>query len=254
MNGKMMLRLVLITAKACFVSSALTTSTAQEGHGFEQVSDIGHWLETRKTGVEKSFLRGSNHTGLETGPGLLEALDLVFGNDFGRAWAPNHTTSTDEEELYGDLADEGDGRLLAQMSTRDRQWLNSHNKRRQKYHSKYNKKYVPLKWSPKLKRSSKRWAIHLANLCGRQGIYHDPNNRYGENLASNWGTGSWASQPSTDSVLTRLVENEEKLGYPQNGHFTQVLWKGTKFVGCAEHTKILGSGKKCHVQVCRYAK
>ena len=36
---------------------------------------------------------------------------------------------------------------------------------------------------------------------------------------------------------------------------SEVLWRGTSFVGCAEHTKILnGSGKKCHIQVCRYAK
>jgi hypothetical protein len=53
---------------------------------------------------------------------------------------------------------------------------------------------------------------HLANLCGKKGIYHDPGNAYGENLASNWGTGTWAMQPSPDSVLHRFVEGEENVG------------------------------------------
>eukprot|EP00956_Cyclotella_meneghiniana_P043277 scaffold261061_cov132-Cyclotella_meneghiniana.AAC.1 len=182
---------------------------------------------------DRPFLRGSNYT-------VEENLEVDY------EWNSNATLI---DYGNGDL----DERELAQLSVRDRQWLNSHNKRRRKYHNKFNKKYIPLKWSPKLKRSSKKWAKHLANQCG-QGIYHDPKNNFGENLASNWGTGSWARKPSTESVLTRLVENEEGLNYPENGHFTQVLWRGTSFVGCAEHTKVLGSGKKCHVQVCRYAK
>lgn len=62
------------------------------------------------------------------------------------------------------------------------------------------------------------------------GIYHDPKNPHGENLASNWGTGEWANKPSTDSVLTRLVEKEEGLGYPQNGHFTQVRHEGVDII------------------------
>jgi hypothetical protein len=35
---------------------------------------------------------------------------------------------------------------------------------------------------------------------------------------------------------------------------TQVLWRGSQHVGCAEMAKELGNGQKCHVQVCRYAR
>jgi len=76
-------------------------------------------------------------------------------------------------------------------------------------------------------------------------------NEYGENLAYNAGTGSWSKKPSPDSVMTRFVENEEFLPPPQNYHFTQVLWKATEYVGCAEASKDFGGGKKCRIQVCR---
>jgi hypothetical protein len=56
------------------------------------------------------------------------------------------------------------------------------------------------------------WTKYLANICGIRDIFHDPRNDFGENLASNWGTGKWASKPSTESVLTRLVEDEANLG------------------------------------------
>ena len=201
---KMNLRLVLIAAKACIISSMV--ARAEEDYGFEIVSDIGHWLEMESTNIafmpDRPFLRGSNYT-----------VEDNFEVDY--EWNSNATLI---DYGNGDL----DERKLAQLSVRDRQWLNSHNKRRRKYHNKFNKKYIPLKWSPKLKRSSKKWAKHLANQCG-QGIYHDPKNNFGENLASNWGTGSWARKPSTESVLTRLVENEEGLNYPENGHFTRKI-------------------------------
>ena len=107
-----------------------------------------------------------------------------------------------------------------------------------------------------MKESSKVWAEHLLERCGK-GLYHDPDNQYGENLAGNSGTGSWvsfkiacviiylfididiinplalhcntqyntlgqAAVRSAENILTRFVENEENKPYPQNGHLTQV--------------------------------
>jgi hypothetical protein len=216
MMGKMSSCLALITVNVCLVASALALD---EGNGFG-LSVAGNWLgETKEVTAAVPFLRGSNYTDMDIDETFIDFefdeefySDLEEALDIGAEW---DSTATAFEDELGE-------RQLVQMSNRDKQWLTSHNKRRMKYHSKYNKKYIPLKWSPKLKRSSKKWAKHLANLCGRQGIYHDPVNQYGENLAANWGTGSWATRPSTESVLTRLVENEEKFGYPKNGHFTQV--------------------------------
>jgi hypothetical protein len=272
----MMIKTILrfSVAVACFVSS---TVALDSGSALGEIKEVN-------SPMPQQLLRG-NQTGLDVAQRLHEAIDHEY--DYDEMIYKIYNDLEDEEfgvDLSNATADESGRRQLA-MSNRDRQWLNSHNIRRKRYHSKYNNKYVPLRWSPKLKRSSKQWATHLANICGSKGIYHDPQNPYGENLASNWGTGKWADKPSTDSVLTRLVEKEERLGYPQNGHFTQVrdellmifvshyracsclfclcssiirqvLWRATKFVGCAEHTKIFrdGSGKRCHVQVCRYAK
>lgn len=246
-SNMMMVRILAFMSAHAYllVSSSLAYG---EGYGFETVSDIGGWLE-KKADHQRVFMRGSNRTALDESLNLDESVYGVFDDD--ELEIEDWEADLESNSTIVDYDDELHRRHLAMMSKRDRQWLNSHNARRRKYHAKFNKKFVPLKWSRKLKLSSKKWAKHLANKCGRQGIYHDPNNLYGENLASNWGTGSYARRPSTDSVLTRLVENEEKFDYPENGHFTQVLWRATAFVGCAEHTKQFrdGSGKKCHVQV-----
>jgi len=144
------------------------------------------------------------------------------------------------------------------MTDRDMEWLEAHNTRRQEWHEDYRKDYVPLKWSNNLKASSQIWAKELLKTCSYR-LYHDPNNRkFGENLASNYGTGSWAAMQSTDEILGRFVENEADWDWPRNAHLTQVLWRGTDHVGCTEASTIVDSGDHrgmtCHVQVCRYAK
>eukprot|EP00804_Cyclotella_cryptica_P030143 CCRYP_009565-RA/>CCRYP_009565-RA protein AED:0.40 eAED:0.43 QI:226/0.66/0.75/1/0.66/0.75/4/0/295 len=161
------------------------------------------------------------------------------------------------------------------LSPRDKQWLDSHNKRRKKYHSKYKQKYVPLKWSDSLKRDAEKWARTLVQKCGGRGILaHDPKNKYGENLASGYGK----ELPSTENVLMRWVEKEENDNYPENGHFTQVLWRATEYVGCSDQTALYKTNKRvsktgkqtkggkkgetesggssimCQIQVCRYAR
>ncbi|KAL7547206.1 hypothetical protein ACHAWF_010523 [Thalassiosira exigua] len=139
------------------------------------------------------------------------------------------------------------------MTDRDGDWLNSHNSRRKEWHERYNKTYVPLKWSNALKEDSSVWAEHLLERCGK-GLYHDPDTNFGENLAGNSGSGTWGEIKSTEAVLTRFVEREESKTYPANGHLTQVLWRSTKFVGCVDVSKPKPGGGTCHVQVCRYAR
>ncbi len=68
----------------------------------------------------------------------------------------------------------------------------------------------------------------------------------GENLASNGCSRS----ESPDQVLQRWAENEENKhgqSFSAWGHFTQVIWRGTKYVGCGQ-----ASRRGCHIQVCRY--
>mmetsp|Transcript_44278 Transcript_44278/g.79432 ORF Transcript_44278/g.79432 Transcript_44278/m.79432 type:complete len:418 (-) Transcript_44278:222-1475(-) len=132
---------------------------------------------------------------------------------------------------------------------RETEWLESHNTRRKSWHKRHGETYVPLKWSNALKNESKKFAEKLLrDSCG--GLYHDPDNIHGENLASNGGSGSL----TTDSIVTRWVEDEADDGYPGNGHLTQVLWRATKYVGCAEASRSKNNGGMCQAQVCRYSR
>ncbi|KAL7522760.1 hypothetical protein ACHAWX_007446, partial [Stephanocyclus meneghinianus] len=145
----------------------------------------------------------------------------------------------------------------ANMTQRDIEWLDSHNSRRKSWHTAHGKSYVPLIWSDALKQDAKRWAEKLLDSCGT-GMWHDPENQnYGENVAGNSGSGSWGAVRSTEDILTRFVEREEGKPYPHNGHLTQVLWRASRYVGCAEASKPLGNSSSagmCHTQVCRYSR
>jgi len=137
-------------------------------------------------------------------------------------------------------------------SSRDEDWLVAHNVRRKQWHEEYGKTYIPLRWSDALKRESEVFAEVLLEECD---LYHDPENVHGENLALNYGFGSKAATVNTaDSILKRWTEDEVDLKWPQNGHLTQVLWRGSKYVGCADAQKTRSDGWTCHTQVCRYAR
>lgn len=57
-----------------------------------------------------------------------------------------------------------------------------------------------------------------------------------------------------DDVLIRWVEREIDLNPPKNLHLTQVLWRPTKYMGCADAMREYDDGTRCHVQVCRYVR
>mmetsp|Transcript_32904 Transcript_32904/g.49585 ORF Transcript_32904/g.49585 Transcript_32904/m.49585 type:complete len:425 (-) Transcript_32904:2143-3417(-) len=130
------------------------------------------------------------------------------------------------------------------MTEREHQWLDEHNTRRQKYHTKKGKSYQPLKWSKFLKDQSQQWAEE----CARTGNFdHAWHLNIGENMARHTTSGNGYRHPS--NILTRWVENEMDVGYPENGHMTQALWRATEYVGCGEAKK----GNR-YYQVCQYSK
>jgi hypothetical protein len=153
----------------------------------------------------------------------------------------------------GQLRMEDLARRMQAVTDRDIGFLKSHNTRRKAWHERYNKSYVPLKWDNLLKAEAKVWAETLLASCGK-GMYHDPNTKYGECATANLGTGSFGKLHTPDEIVQRYVEREENWQPPKNSHRTQVLWRATNFVGCAEATKSMGEGKTCHTQVCRYAR
>ena len=98
----------------------------------------------------------------------------------------------------------------------------------------------PLTWSTQIAAEAQRWA----NRCVTE---HDPNNELGENLA--WGTvlparqavGLWYDEISEYNYKAPGFDNE-------TGHFTQVIWRDSKQIGCG---RAMCRGET--MWVCRYS-
>ena len=115
-------------------------------------------------------------------------------------------------------------------------------------HNAYRAKHCapPLTWSKQLADVAQKWANTLRDKGCVFG--HSPGAKYGENLAA--GTIG-ALDPET---TTAMWYDEIKLykfpsgGFSaQTGHFTQVVWRSTKQVGCG-HVTCKGND----VYVCNY--
>lgn len=121
------------------------------------------------------------------------------------------------------------------------QMLNAHNSWRKRYG------VPPLTWSPELASYAQQWATKLAR---ENRFEHRPNNRYGENLASASG-----QQLSPDQVVNMWGNEVADYNYARNtckpgkmcGHYTQVVWKNSKQLGCG----MARNGNR-EVWVCNY--
>ena len=119
------------------------------------------------------------------------------------------------------------------------EWVAAHNNHR-------DKKNVPaLTWSAELAQIAQEWANTLAaeqcgNLEHRSSSYLNPRN-LGENLA----LASSRPNPPTrgpTSAVDDWASEEQFYNYSANqcqtgevcGHYTQVVWRNTREVGCAE--------------------
>ncbi len=139
------------------------------------------------------------------------------------------------------------------------QILSAHNRVRSRY------RLQPLTWSDSLAHFSSQWANHLRQTNGCK-MRHRPHSGqyktdYGENLfwASplRWSDGrveiqavesarvvnEWASE----AKFYRYQSNRCQAGQ-QCGHFTQIIWKDTRKVGCAMSI----CPDKSQVWVCSY--
>lgn len=186
---------------------------------------------------------------MENSKGQWEALITKCYMAFGGQWTRAFTT-----------------RSKPSLTIRQQKWLDTHNDRRLKYwyeggkmRSGTNPHYVPQRWDSELARQAQVWADAQLDDCGTDTMAHDPNrNGAGENMAKNrGGLGSeYGQMYEPTNVMNRFVEMELNKDYGKRYHLTQVLWKASVYVGCADGFKEYqenGVTKQCHTQVCRYA-
>ena len=113
----------------------------------------------------------------------------------------------------------------------------------------------PLSWNPALAQSAQQWADHLATT-GR--FEHAPENRAapeGENLWA--GTKGYFAPEAMVGAWVREKRFFQPGVFPNNsttgrvedvGHYTQLVWRATTEVGCAE-----AASAREDILVCRYA-
>jgi len=109
-----------------------------------------------------------------------------------------------------------------------------------------------LAWSDQLAAGAKTWAEHLATT-GQ--FAHDPNIvNVGENIAG-FNPSKGISAPGEGLSLWVTEKNNyhggpASLVAPVTGHYTQMVWKNTKEVGCGTAS---GGGHPYSILVCRYS-
>jgi hypothetical protein len=95
---------------------------------------------------------------------------------------------------------------------------------------------LPLMWDSELEKYAKWWAGQRQAGCELMHSFPDGDFKLGENIY--WGSGStWTP---TDAVKA-WADEEKYYNYQANscalgqqcGHYTQIVWKTTKRVGCA---------------------
>lgn len=94
-------------------------------------------------------------------------------------------------------------------------------------HNAYRARYCvpPLTWSAQLASSAQQWA----NRCV---FDHDYNSELGENLA--WGT-QLSAQEAVSLWYDEVSQyNYAAPGYGPAGHFTQLIWRDSRQLGCGK--------------------
>ncbi|KAL3788132.1 hypothetical protein HJC23_005470 [Cyclotella cryptica] len=130
-------------------------------------------------------------------------------------------------------------------------WRKAHNDMRRKYHVEFGGTFKSVKWNMELKNHAEKWAKEIVKTCVNRTPKSGQNpNDYGVNSAVKTGTRGFQN-PIT---VMKTWEKKLPLGYPKNSVMTQVLWRNTGYVGCADASSAVGAEKTCTAAVCVYAK
>ncbi|MET1755596.1 CAP domain-containing protein [Novosphingobium sp. RD2P27] len=113
----------------------------------------------------------------------------------------------------------------------------------------------PLKWNPALAASARQWANHLASTGQFKHAPERIPDPQGENLWA--GTKGYFSLEAMVDGWVREKRHFRPGTFPNNsttgrvedvGHYTQLIWRRTRQVGCAT-----ARGHEEDVLVCRYS-
>ena len=169
---------------------------------------------------------------LVAGVVLVAALFFVGGGDKSNSTGGRVVTTMGSPSPAGSGGDNEESWLVAHNTIREKAWGNP----------------VDLEWSPELAAQAKEYAESMAgsgifahsNTTNSQICDPDKNYKCGENLSKDFGI-SVAVTPM-ETVQRWYNECEEYPGSytSSSGHYTQVVWKNAKQVGCAYGTNNLG--------------
>lgn len=113
----------------------------------------------------------------------------------------------------------------------------------------------PLNWNPGLAAAAQTWADHLAATGRFEHAPEDQAKPQGENLWA--GTrGAYSPEAMVDAWVREkrlfkpghFPDNSRTGRFEDVGHYTQLVWRATRDVGCAH-----ASSKGEDILVCRYA-
>lgn len=115
---------------------------------------------------------------------------------------------------------------------------------------------APLRWDPALVEDARRWGDYLAAIGEIEHEEDDPGDPdpQGENLflgtknhfAAEEMVGMWIDEKA-HFVAGPIPQNSRTGNFEDVGHYTQLMWRDTRRVGCA-----VSQGSDYDILVCRY--
>lgn len=167
----------------------------------------------------------------------LDGEEILYGGSFANF--PGESV-THEIVVGGDFG----------ASDRAAEWLNAHNSRRETFHEAEGTEYKPLVWSNSLEKDAANWLKEIFVDCK---TVREPGMAEGENLSFR-KVGGPRDTEEPENILNRWVGLKMGKDYPDNSSLTQVMWRGTRYVGCSDGSKTMSSGEICYASICRYAR
>jgi hypothetical protein len=237
-------------------SVVVTVKTDQYGGetGYKFVSEDGEILINKEKGTLDSSKLYETKFLVDDGNGLTKGqYSLTISDDVQGVPSPGfYAVEVDGVEVMFDHKSKTykiNVGIEPSMTDRDRQWLTAHNSRRETFYETEGVLNKPLVWSTELAEAASNWVDQIIPTCKPmvEGGLSD-----GENLSTR--TANSERDESPEVILGRWVDKQVGEGYPENQSMTQVLWRGTRYVGCKDKMVNKSDGSLCYVSVCRYAR